>query len=194
MTPAAAETKKRPSSEEVAELIERYTANLMRAAFSLNFNENEAEELVQATFCAYLDGGSRFEQRSRLLTYLFGILYNKARETRRLRDRNPSLDAMDADFEGHFDSEAHWDEPSMAVMTEVEKKAQSRAIGQMLKDCLEGLSSLLGMAFTLKEVERVPASQICAILNVTPSHLGVTLFRARNKLRECLAAKGAVIV
>ena len=34
----------------------------MRAAFGLNFNEAEAEELVQATFCAYLEGGARFEE------------------------------------------------------------------------------------------------------------------------------------
>ena len=65
----------------------------MRAAFSLGFSEGEAEELVQATFVAFLDAQTRFQKRSQVLTYLFGILYNKARETRRLQGRHESIDA-----------------------------------------------------------------------------------------------------
>jgi RNA polymerase sigma-70 factor (ECF subfamily) len=180
--------------QDIQSLIERHTTSLMRAAFSLNFNESEAEELVQATFCAYLDGGHRYEKRSQLLTYLFGILYNKARETRRRRDRYDSLDAIEEKFESHFDAEDHWDQPSMEAMTEVEKQVQSSALGALLKECLEGLTDVMAMAFTLKEVEGVASAQICTILDITPSHLGVTLFRARNKLRDCLMAKGAVLV
>ncbi len=81
--------------EVLEDLIDRYTDNLMRAAFSLGFPQSEAEELVQATFVAFLEGGSRFEKRSQILTYLFGILYNKARETRRLQNRHESIDAID---------------------------------------------------------------------------------------------------
>src|SRR5258708_39386421 len=81
-----------PSAAILEGLIDRYTDNLMRAAFSLGFSDSEAEELVQATFVAFLEGGARFEKRSKILTYLFGILYNKARETRRLQARQESLD------------------------------------------------------------------------------------------------------
>jgi len=183
-----------PDAQEIASLIDRYTDNLMRAAFSLGFPEAEAEELVQATFYAYLEGGSRFERRSQILTYLFGILYNKARETRRLQARHESIDkAVDDTFESHFDTEDHWDQPSMDSMTEVEKKAQSAHIGDLLKECLDGLSAIMRMAFTLKEVEGMDSENICLALDLTTSNLGVTLFRARNKLRECLMSKGAVI-
>jgi RNA polymerase sigma-70 factor (ECF subfamily) len=149
---------------------------------------------VQATFCAYFEGGARFQKKSRLLTYLFGILYNKARETRRLRDRNDSLDAIEEIFNDHFDAEQHWNNASMELMTEVEKQAQTKEIGGLLQECLEGLSSVMRMAFTLKEVEGLPSEQICMALGLTVNNLGVVLFRARNKLRECLVAKGAVIV
>ncbi len=79
-------------------------------------------------------------------------------------------------------------------MTEVEKKAQSSAIGKLLQECMDGLSAVMRMAFTMKEVEGCDSDQICLALGLTTSNLGVTLFRARNKLRECLMAKGAVIV
>ena len=187
--------RNRPSADFIEDLVDRYTDNLMRGAFSLGFPETEAEELVQATFVAFIDGYDRFQNRSQVLTYLFGILYNKARETRRLQNRHESIDAaIDATFDNHFDSETHWDKPSMEAMSEVEKKAQTSAISTLLQDCMEGLSSVMRMAFTLKEVEGCSTDQICSALELTPTNLGVTLFRARNKLRECLMAKGVVIV
>ena len=183
------------SAHQVGELVDRYTDNLMRGAFGLGFSECEAEELVQATFVAYLEAHERFEKRSKVLTYLFGILYNKARETRRYRGRHESLDeTVDNAFDSHFDSEDHWDKRSMEAMTEVEKNAQSSAIGQLLQECLEGLNVVMRMAFTMKEVEGMDSDGICIALGLSSSNLGVTLFRARNKLRECLMAKGAAIV
>lgn len=183
------------TAEEIGDLIDRYTGNLMRAAFSLGFDASEAEELVQDTFYAFLEGGSRYERRSQILTYLFGILYNKARESRRYHGRHESIDAqIDAQFDGYFDAGEHWNKENMDIMSEVEKKAQSTMLGQWLSDCLEGLNAVMRMAFTLKEVEGLPSEQICAALGLTPSNLGVTLFRARNKMRDCLTAKGAVIV
>ena len=176
------------------EIVDRYTDNLMRAAFSMGFNATEAEELVQDTFVAFLDGGKRFEGRSKLLTYLFGILYNKASTTRRYHARYQSIDAaVDTEYDAHFDKEDHWNEEVMAQMSEVEKKFQSKTVGIWLQECLDALDATWRMAFTLKEIERLDTDAICMILGLTPNHLGVTLFRARNKLRDCLIAKGAVI-
>ncbi len=193
--PVAQDPKQQTQAAAILEdLIDRYTDNLMRAAYSLGYSDAEAEELVQATFVAFLDGGSRFEKRSQILTYLFGILYNKARETRRYLNRHESIDAsIDKTFDEHFDQKEHWNKTSEDLMTEVEKKAQSSAIGQMLQDCLEGLNALMRMAFTMKEVEGFSSDQICLALGLTQTNLGVTLFRSRNKLRECLMSKGAVI-
>src|ERR1700733_9598042 len=121
MTPLVEKSPKTgPTADVIEDLVDRYTDNLMRAAFSLGFSETEAEELVQATFVAMIDGYERFQNRSKILTYLFGILYNKARETRRLQNRHESIDAaIDATFDSHFDSETHWDKPSIDAMTEV---------------------------------------------------------------------------
>jgi len=190
-----------PTPDEMEDLIDRYTDNLMRAALSLGFPEGDAEELVQATFCAFLAGGKRFERRARLLTYLFGTLYNKAREARRFQNRHQSMDAeVDDQFEGHFTPKIDGSEPpgrwtlqSIEYFTEVERRVQTANLSELLAQCLEGLNVMMRMAFTLKEVEGLGADHICAAMRLTPSNLGVILFRARNKLRECLTAKGAVI-
>jgi DNA-directed RNA polymerase specialized sigma24 family protein len=45
------------------------------------------------------------------------------------------------------------------------------------------------MAFFLKEVEGHVSEEICNILEVSNTNLGVLLFRAKNKLRECIERK-----
>ena len=46
------------------------------------------------------------------------------------------------------------------------------------------------MAFYLREVEGLSTAEICKILGVTSTNLGVMLYRVRNRTRECLEAKG----
>jgi DNA-directed RNA polymerase specialized sigma24 family protein len=46
------------------------------------------------------------------------------------------------------------------------------------------------MAFMLREVESFSTPEICKILQVTRTNLGVLLHRVRNRLRECIEAKG----
>ena len=179
---------------QIDQLVNQYTDNLMRAAFSLGFNEQDAEELVQDTFVAYIDGQGRFQGKSKLLTYLFGILYNKARTARRLQAREEATESIEEVFDSHFDAAQHWNDESMQKMSEPEKRTHASALAVFLQQCLEGLSATLRMAFTLKEVEGTDTPAICQVLDITPTHLGVCLFRARNKLRECLTAKGVSIL
>ena len=46
------------------------------------------------------------------------------------------------------------------------------------------------LAFVLKELEGLETKEICNILEVTGTNLGVILYRARNRLRECLESRG----
>ena len=188
--PAVETERGRPSNEELQDLIQRYTPNLMRASISLGFFDSDAEELVQDTFVAYLQGGRRFEGRSRLLTYLFGILYNKARESRRLRDREQATESIEEVFDQHFDSQGHWSADSKRSLSDPERHVEQLELGKALQHCLAGLNASLRMAFTMKEIEGLETPAICEAMQVTPTHLNVLLFRARNKLRECFSSHG----
>ena len=46
------------------------------------------------------------------------------------------------------------------------------------------------MAFVLREVEELTTEEICNVLEITPTNLGVMMYRVRNRLRECLEALG----
>ena len=47
-----------------------------------------------------------------------------------------------------------------------------------------------GWPSSLREVEEFSTKAICKILEINRTNLGVFVYRARNRLRECLKAKG----
>src|SRR5262245_65538417 len=67
------------------ELVDRYSAAMLRLAQDFVRSRAVAEEVVQETWLAVLNGIDRFEGRSSLKTWLFRILVNKAK-TRGMRE------------------------------------------------------------------------------------------------------------
>ncbi len=63
-------------------------------------------------------------------------------------------------------------------------------VRQRIQECLDRLPAQQRMVFILREVEEFGTEEICKILGITRTNSGVVLFRARNRLRECLEAKG----
>src|SRR6476661_5471890 len=72
--------------EAFVALVTRYHASLKRVARAYVSTDAVAEEVVQETWLAVIEGLDRFEHRSTLKTWLFHILANKAK-TRGVRER-----------------------------------------------------------------------------------------------------------
>ena len=87
-------------------------------------------------------------------------------------------------MEGRFDRKGMWKSPPQAIAL------YGAEIAEFLEDCQQSLSSSQRVAFVLREVEGMSTEEICNILDVSRTNLGVLLFRGRNRLRECLEAKG----
>jgi RNA polymerase sigma-70 factor (ECF subfamily) len=56
--------------------------------------------------------------------------------------------------------------------------------------CLDAAPLRQALAFILREVEELSTEDICNVLGVTVTNLGVMLHRVRNRVRDCLATKG----
>ncbi len=167
-------------------IVKAYGKQIFRAALGAGLREDEAEEVVQETFTAFIQNVDRFEGRSHIRTWLFGILYNKISESRRKRKKAEANDPIDDVMESRFDSAGSWIRPPR----DVEKIFSDGELREAIGECLENLSDKQKSAFLLREVEGFPSSEIRHILKVTGSNLGVLLFRARNGLRECLESMG----
>jgi RNA polymerase sigma-70 factor, ECF subfamily len=175
--------ERRPGAVE--DLVEEFTEPLLAAALGFGWTEPDAEELVQDTLVAFMEKVESFEMRSSLKTYLFGILYNKARELRRHRSRVEGSDDIERVFDERFNRLGIWSRLPRGP----EEEAAAKELRRWIENCSEGLSDDQRAAFYLKEVDGQTSGQICDALGVSGTNLGVLLFRARNKLRECLERK-----
>ena len=75
--------------EALAGVFDRTAPELLRVARHLARDTAAAEDLVQATFVAAIEGAATFEDSRRVLPWLLGILANLARRQRRAAQRAP---------------------------------------------------------------------------------------------------------
>ena len=167
-------------------MTETYVHQILRAARGAGLAPERAEDVTQATFVTFLEKAETFEGRSHVRTWLFGILYRKIAEMRREVQRDSGFDDIDEVFEARFDKNGSWLRPPRAIETGV----VGDEIREKIQDCLEGLPERQKLAFFLRDVQDLTTEEICKILEVTRTNLGILLFRGRNRLRECLEGKG----
>jgi len=128
---------------------------------------------------------TKFEGRSQVRTYLFGISYNKAKEKRRQDSRQLPDEHIDKLVDSYFNDDGSWAKPTL----DPEQFLQASQTMETIEECLKGLPVAQRMAFCLSEIGRHGTSDICKILSVTSANLGVMLFRAKARLRECIERK-----
>jgi RNA polymerase sigma-70 factor, ECF subfamily len=173
-----------PASLEA--IVDVYLPQLLRAGRGMGFRSEVAEDLAQSTFVALLGSVGRFEGRSHIRTFLFGIFYNKVSEHLREKQKAEGNDPIDEVMESRFDLSGKWRQPP----ADIEQTVFGREVGGMIQDCLERVPPAQRIVFYLREVEEMTTEEICKKMAMSGTNLGVMLFRARNRLRECLEKKG----
>lgn len=168
--------------ETLTAMVNEHLPALLGGALAMGLSRADAEDVVQETFVAFFAKLDSFEGRSSLRTYLFGILYHKASDARRMIARQAPVEDIDALEASLFDHGGGWVRPPRGPEAEV----LNGEMGACIERCAEGLSLKQRAAFFLKEVEGETSDAICDALGITPVNLRVTLFRARMKLRHCL--------
>lgn len=159
---------------------------LLRAARAAGLPPDEAEDAVHATVLVFLKRAAEFDGRAKAATWMQGILARKVMEQRRSARRDEPVDDIDAAFDRQFDDKGAWVRSPVGPATELARADVRRALAA----CLQLLPPRQRDAFTLREVDVVATDDLCKILGVTPNNLGVLLFRARIRLRQCLEHHG----
>ena len=167
--------------QAIERVVETYRAQLLRAARGAGLDGHRAEDVVQNTFATFLERANRFEGRSHVRTWLFGILYNKIREARRAIHRDRRHDDLDA--VGHRLDRVTSSHPALEAP---DGAGADRATRQAIGRCLEAAPARPALALTLRVLQQLPTDDICRVLGISPTNLGVMLHRVRANLRRCL--------
>jgi len=181
-----------------ATLLDRHGAAMLRVARMYVRDRAAAEEVVQETWLAVLQGIERFEGRSSVKTWLFRILANRAK-TRGVREaRSSPFSALAEAAEGEpaveperFHRRGHpeaggWDAPPRPWETLPEERLLSQETLRLVSEAIEALPPTQREVIRLRDVEGWSAEEVCAALDLTDGNQRVLLHRARSRVRDAL--------
>lgn len=181
----------RPGSDP-STWVANYGDYLFRFAMKRLRNERVAEDLVQETFLAALQGKARFEGQSAERTWLVGILKNKIVDYFRKAGREVSFEAEERTADDNYvasgPATGNWELARQPKEWHLNPNdlAESKEFWEYLNRCLDGLDYKFSLVFVLREIEEMASEEICNVLKITPTNLRVILYRARKQLRACL--------
>src|SRR3954447_2467736 len=169
-------------------IVDQHGRRLYRAARSMGCAADTALDIVQDVFVVFLKSLDRFEGRSQVGTWLFGILHHKVQESRRPSAAAAQCDAIDIDaaFDGQFNESDAWIHRPIAP----DRWMRSREASAAIQGCLERLTPQQRTVFQLRQVEELSGAEVSGIVGESVNHVGVLFHRARLRLRECLTQKG----
>ena len=169
--------------------------HLYRYALTRVRDEAVAEELLQETLLAATAERGNHEDRNSERTWLAGILKQKVFDYFRHIARTPEFQSSStlqepAVFEKTGIWQGHWREDCAPLSWPKDiGLPQSREFWNTFERCLSSLPSRIAIALTLREIDGLSTNQICEILDLSSSDLGVILHCGRVKLRELLEAE-----
>lgn len=171
-----------------AQELDTLRPSLLRIARLHLRNDAWAEDTVSETLLAALESRAVFEGRSKLKTWLVGILKHKIIDCLRARGRETQLadEGDDGDIEGAvFQDDGHFRE-SPHEWSSPETMLNRIQFFEILEICVEQLPVPQARVFMMREWMELSTEEICNQMTITATNAGVLLHRARLRLRECL--------
>lgn len=177
------------------ELVRRYQGRLRQQAFKILRDWALAEDMVQDTWLIALASVDRFQGRSTLLSWLTGIVINRARDYRRKQARLLKLSSMGENAEstevpsgtGAYCSTGPR-EPVTELTAErvVLEREQARILDAAVRELPETQRSVV-----LLQLRGYDPAETREALQITDLARRVRLSRARSRLREDLVRYAA---
>ena len=176
-------------------LLDRYHGPLLRVALGYVRDREAAEDAVQETWLRVLAGLDRFEGRSTLKTWIFGILLNVARSRRRRdrrilpfsslfrRDQPGSEPIVDPD---RFNAEGRWTSLPENWESLPEARLMSREVLDRVGAAIDELPPKLREVILLRDVADWSAEEAASLLGISAANQRVRLHRARGHVRRVL--------
>jgi RNA polymerase sigma-70 factor (ECF subfamily) len=178
-----------------ADIVDAYSPGLMRMAQIFVRDRAVAEEAVQDTWLAVVKGIDRFEARSSLKTWIFGILVNTAKTRGQREARSIPFSAAVADAEpsvdpdrflpaGHRFAGGWLMGPSEWRLPEEElTRGETRSA---ILHAIKRLPEAQRVVITMRDVEGCPAEEVAEALGISDGNQRVLLHRARSKVRGAI--------
>ena len=159
-----------------AQFIDKYKETVFLCCRRLGLREDEVEDVASETFLAAYNGLSRYSGRAELSTWLWSIAYRQGINYLR---KNRGQWQLEAEPDEQIASSKE-QEPAAA--------AQGKETENIVWEAVERLPRLWAMAVILHYREEKSVADIAKIMQAKENTVKTYLFRARERLKEILAA------
>jgi len=198
--PALLEALRARDEEAFVEIVSRHHRSMLRVAALYASSPAVAEDVVQETWLAVLNGLDRFEGRSSLRTWIFGILVRRARTGGQREARFVPFSSLaqqetaggESAVEPRFFADTasswagHWVSNPRPWTGRVDQRLLTAETHAHVRRAIEALPSAQRAVIVLRDVEGWSAAAACEALQLTPGNQRVLLHRARARVRTAL--------
>lgn len=182
--------------QDVDVWIEDYGDLLFRFALVRVGDEQVAADVVQNTLLAAFSAKDSFQGKSKIKTWLLGILKHKIMDYFREKQKeNARIDAETASLgPADLSPDGAWQEKPSEWHFTPEQVLENKEAVKLLWECIEQLPERMRVLFILREIDGESTQVICEKMNLSVSNFSVMLYRARHKLRKEFSMRGVKIL
>ena len=177
-------------------LVARHYGTMLAVAQTYVKGRALAEEVVQETWLAVIQGLDRFEGRSTLKTWILSILVNQAKTRGTREARSVPFTSLAADdeapaveperFRGPEDPFTGGWRSFPARWNAADAVLQDRETVRVVMRAIADLPLTQQTVIRMRDVEGYSADEVCATLDVSEANQRVLLHRARSRVRSAL--------
>ncbi len=166
--------------QAMAELVERYQRYVYRLAYSLTGNRVDADDLAQDSMINILKGIENFKGRSSLTSWIYVVVLNTFRDSRRRAARRPSV-SLDAQPGGAEQQPTPlWNEGDTLLRKE---------LADVLHKVLAQVPEDFRMVVALYDIMGFSYEEIAQMLGLPIGTVKSRLHRGRHFMRDRLGSK-----
>jgi RNA polymerase sigma-70 factor (ECF subfamily) len=164
------------------ELVSQTSGRIYNIALGLLQNKEDAEDITQEVFIEIYQSVSRFNERSKLSTWIYRITVSKSLELIRSRNRKK----RSAILFSLFGKENYLEAAGKSSFYHPGIKLENKERAVVLFNAIEKLPVNQRTAFTLHKLENFSYAEIAEIMDVSLSSVESLMFRAKQNLRKLL--------
>lgn len=170
-----------------ATVVRAYHNQMIDVARSFVDSREVAEEVVQDAWLGVVRGIERFAGQSSLRTWLFHIVINRARSTGTREHRQiPNPGREPAEDPSRFTADGAWAAALPHWSEEVEDRLTAEALTASVHDAIAALPANQRQVVLLRDVQGLPASDVCELLGLSEANQRVLLHRGRVAIRRAI--------
>ena len=165
-----------PESAGLQQLFERHHDRIFRTAYRVTGNASDAEDVLQTVFLRVARGQETAESADNIEAYFSRAAINASLDLIRSRKRSRAVAIEDLSNVANVSALVSKQNP--------ESHHEDRELRKLIRDAASKLGATAAQMFALRYFEGYANAEIATIMNTSPLVVGVTLHRARARMRK----------